>query len=153
MLAPLYGAMDMKAQDLALRSAPKGQRKVVLATSIAETSITIEGVRVVIDSGLARVPRFEPDVGVTRLETVRVSRASADQRRGRAGRTEPGICYRLWDEPQTQSLPAFAEPEIRSADLARLVARLRGMGNRRSTLAVLDRSAIGRRHRRRTRRS
>ena len=120
-LAPLYGAMDMKAQDLALEPAPKGLRKVVLATSIAETSITIEGVRVVIDSGLARVPRFEPDVGVTRLETVRVSRAAADQRRGRAGRTEPGVCYRLWDEPQTQSLPAFAEPEIRSADLAALL--------------------------------
>ena len=120
-LAPLYGAMDMKAQDLALQPAATGLRKVVLATSIAETSITIEGVRVVIDSGLARVPRFEPDVGVTRLETVRVSRAAADQRRGRAGRTEPGICFRLWDEPQTQSLPAFAEPEIRSADLASLL--------------------------------
>jgi ATP-dependent helicase HrpB len=120
-VAPLYGAMDMKAQDLALEPAPSGVRKVVLATSIAETSITIEGVRVVIDSGLARVPRFEPDVGVTRLETVRVSRAAADQRRGRAGRTEPGVCYRLWDEPQTQSLPAFAEPEIRSADLAPLL--------------------------------
>ena len=120
-LAPLYGAMDMRAQDLALEPAPKGMRKVVLATSIAETSITIEGVRVVIDSGLARVPRFEPDVGVTRLETVRVSRAAADQRRGRAGRTEPGVCYRLWDEPHTQSLLAFAEPEIRSADLAALL--------------------------------
>lgn len=120
-LAPLFGAMDMRAQDLALEPAPSGQRKVVLATSIAETSITIEGVRVVIDSGLARVPSFEPDVGVTRLETVRVSRAGADQRRGRAGRTEPGVCYRLWDEPQTQSLPAFAEPEIRSADLAPLL--------------------------------
>jgi len=120
-LAPLYGAMDMKAQDLALKPAPAGVRKVVLATSIAETSITIEGVRVVIDSGLARVPRFEPDVGVTRLETVRVSRAAADQRRGRAGRTEPGVCYRLWDERQTQSLAAFAEPEIRSADLAGLL--------------------------------
>ena len=120
-LAPLYGAMDMRAQDLALQPAPEGLRKVVLATSIAETSITIEGVRVVIDSGLARVPRFEPDVGVTRLETVRLSRAAADQRRGRAGRTEAGVCYRLWDERQTQSLPAFAEPEIRSADLAALV--------------------------------
>ena len=120
-LAPLYGAMDMKAQDLALTPAPGGVRKVVLATSIAETSITIEGVRVVIDSGLARVPRYEPDVGVTRLETVRVSRAAADQRRGRAGRTEPGVCYRLWDERQTQSLAAFAEPEIRSADLAGLL--------------------------------
>ncbi len=121
MLAPLYGAMDMKAQDLALKPAPKGLRKVVLATSIAETSITIEGVRAVIDSGLARVPRYEPDAGVTRLETVRVSRAAADQRRGRAGRTGPGVCFRLWDEPQTQSLPAFAEPEIRSADLSGLL--------------------------------
>ena len=120
-VAPLYGAMDTKAQDLALEPAAKDTRKVVLATSIAETSITIEGVRVVIDSGLARVPRFEPDVGVTRLETVRVSRAAADQRRGRAGRTEPGVCYRLWDEPQTQSLMPFAEPEIRSADLAGLL--------------------------------
>lgn len=120
-LAPLYGAMDMKAQDLALEPAHKGRRKVVLATSIAETSITIEGIRVVIDCGLARVPRFEPDVGLTRLDTVRVSRAAADQRRGRAGRTEPGVCYRLWDEPQTQSLAAFAEPEIRSADLAALL--------------------------------
>jgi ATP-dependent helicase HrpB len=113
--------MDIKAQDLALEPAPEGMRKVVLATSIAETSITIVGVRVVIDSGLARVPRFEPDVGVTRLETVRASRAAADQRRGRAGRTEPGVCYRLWDESQTRSLPAFAEPEIRSADLAALL--------------------------------
>jgi ATP-dependent helicase HrpB len=120
-LAPLFGAMDARAQDLALTPAPAGRRKVVLATSIAETSVTIEGVRVVIDSGLARVPRFDPDAGVTRLETVRVSRAAADQRRGRAGRTEPGVCYRLWDEPQTQSLPAFAEPEIRCADLAGLL--------------------------------
>jgi ATP-dependent helicase HrpB len=120
-LATLYGAMDLKSQDLALEPAPKGTRKVVLSTSVAETSITIEGVRIVIDSGLARVPRFEPDVGLTRLDTVRVSRAAADQRRGRAGRTEPGICYRLWDEPETQSLPAFAEPEIRSASLAGLL--------------------------------
>jgi ATP-dependent helicase HrpB len=120
-IAPLFGAMDMKAQDTALQPAPPGLRKVVLATSIAETSITIEGVHVVIDCGLARVPRFEPDAGVTRLETVRVSRASADQRRGRAGRTGPGVCYRLWDEPQTESLRAFADPEIRSADLAGLL--------------------------------
>jgi ATP-dependent helicase HrpB len=120
-VAPLYAAMDITAQDRALEPAPKGMRKVVLASSIAETSITIEGIRVVIDSGVARLPRFEPDVGITRLETVRVSRAAADQRRGRAGRTEPGICYRLWDEPQTHSLHAFTEPEIRSADLAGLV--------------------------------
>jgi ATP-dependent helicase HrpB len=129
-LAPLYGAMDMKAHDLALEPAPRGLRKVVLATSIAETSITIEGVRVVIDSGLARVPRFDPDVGVTRLETVRVSRAAADQRKGRAGRTEPGVCYRLWGEPQTQSLPAFAEPEILSADLAPLLLDCAAWGPR-----------------------
>lgn len=120
-LAPLFGAMEMGAQDRAVAPAPPGRRKVVLATSIAETSLTIEGVRVVIDSGLARVPRFEPGCGLTRLATVRVSRAAADQRRGRAGRLEPGICYRLWSEPELQSLPAFAEPEIRSADLSGLL--------------------------------
>src|SRR5450631_2227267 len=138
-LAPLYGAMDMKAQALALEPAPKGLRKVVLATSSAETSITIEGVRVVIDCGLARVPRFESDVGVTRLETVRVSRAAADQRRGRAGRTEPGVCYRLWEEPQTQSLPAYTQPEILSADLSSLVLDLAQWGvSDPATLSFLD---------------
>ena len=120
-IAPLYGAMDAAAQDQAVRPAPPGRRKIVLATSIAETSLTIEGVRVVIDSGLARVPRYEPGIGVTRLETVRVSRAAADQRQGRAGRTEPGVCYRLWDEAQTQSLTAFARSEILDADLSGLV--------------------------------
>ncbi len=120
-IAPLYGALGMGAQDLAVSPAKPGRRKIVLATSIAETSITIEGVRVVIDSGLARVPRFEPEAGVTRLETVRVSRASADQRRGRAGRTQSGACYRLWDEPETQGLVPFAEPEIKSADLSSLL--------------------------------
>jgi ATP-dependent helicase HrpB len=128
LLCPLHGAMDQRAQDVAVAPAPVGRRKVVLATSIAETSLTIEGVRVVIDSGLARVPRYEPDIGVTRLETVRVSRAAADQRRGRAGRTEPGICYRLWDEPETQSLLPFAEPEIRAADLAGLLLDLASWG-------------------------
>ena len=127
-LAPLYGAMDQRAQDLAVQPAAPGRRKVVLATAIAETSLTIEGVRVVVDSGLARVPRYEPDTGVTRLETVRVSRASADQRRGRAGRTEPGICYRLWDEPQTLSLAPFNTPEIRAADLSGLVLDLASWG-------------------------
>ncbi len=120
-VAPLYGAMDMDAQLRAVRPAAAGIRKIVLATAIAETSLTIEGVRVVIDAGLARVPRFEPNAGITRLETVRVSQAAADQRRGRAGRTEPGVCYRLWDEPQTRSLAAYAEPEILSAGLAGLV--------------------------------
>lgn len=121
LVAPLYGAMDSAAQDRAIAPAAPGVRKVVLASAIAETSLTIEGVRVVIDSGLARVPRYEPSVGVTRLETVRVSRASADQRRGRAGRLEPGICYRLWSEPETQSLLPYAEPEIRAADLGALL--------------------------------
>lgn len=120
-IAPLYGALDRREQDTAIAPAPPGKRKIVLATSIAETSLTIEGVRVVIDCGVARVPRFDPDVGVTQLATVRVSRASADQRRGRAGRTEPGVCYRLWDEAETMSLPAFGEPEIRAADLAPLL--------------------------------
>jgi ATP-dependent helicase HrpB len=127
-LAPLYGAMDQRAQDLAVQPAAAGRRKVVLGTSIAETSLTIEGVRVVVDCGLARVPRYEPDTGVTRLETVRVSRASADQRRGRAGRTEPGICYRLWDEPQTLSLAPFNTPEIKAADLSGLVLDLASWG-------------------------
>ncbi len=127
-ICPLYGAMDMAAQDKAVRPAPPGARKVVLATSIAETSLTIEGVSVVIDCGLARVPRYEPDAGITRLETVRVSRAAADQRRGRAGRTAPGICLRLWDEPETQGLPAFARPEILDADLAGFLLDLAAWG-------------------------
>ncbi|EEZ32164.1 ATP-dependent helicase HrpB [Brucella sp. NF 2653] len=121
LLAPLYGAMEGSAQDAAIRPAPEGSRKIVLATSIAETSITIDGVRVVIDSGLARLPKYEPATGLTRLETVRTSRASADQRAGRAGRTEPGIAIRLWHQGQTASLPAFSPPEILEADLSGLV--------------------------------
>ncbi len=135
----LFGALDAAEQDRAVLPAPAGRRKVVLATSIAETSLTIEGVRVVVDSGLARVPRFEPDVGLTRLETVRVSRAAADQRRGRAGRTEPGVCYRLWSEGETASLPAFATPEILSADLTGLVLDLARVGVREpAALPFLD---------------
>lgn len=117
-IVALFGALDAREQDRAISPAPSGRRKVVLATSIAETSLTIDGVRVVIDCGLARVPSYEPDIGLTRLETVRVSRAAADQRRGRAGRTEPGVCYRLWDEPQTGSLEPYTRPEILSADLS-----------------------------------
>jgi ATP-dependent helicase HrpB len=136
---PLYGAMDPKDQDRAIAPATVGRRKVVLATSIAETSLTIEGVRVVIDSGVARVPRFDPASGLTRLATVRVSRAAADQRRGRAGRTEPGVCYRLWDEPETRALPAFADPEILDADLSSLALDLARWGARTpSDLAFLD---------------
>ena len=127
-VVPLFGALEADVQDRAIAPAPEGRRKVVLATSIAETSLTIEGVRIVVDSGLARVPRYEPDVGLTRLETVRVSRAAADQRRGRAGRTAPGICYRLWEEAQTGALEAFARPEILAADLSGLVLDLAQWG-------------------------
>ncbi|HKG84788.1 MAG TPA: ATP-dependent helicase HrpB, partial [Beijerinckiaceae bacterium] len=138
-IAPLYGALDRAEQDLAVSAARPGRRKIVLATSIAETSLTIEGVRVVIDSGLARVPVYEPDTGLTRLATVRVSRASADQRRGRAGRTEPGVCYRLWEEAATSALEPFGRPEILSADLAPLVLDCAawGVADPR-TLAFLD---------------
>ena len=138
-IVALYGALDARDQDRAIDPASPGKRKVVLATSIAETSLTIEGVRVVIDSGLARVPRYEPDVALTRLETVRVSRAAADQRRGRAGRTEPGVCYRLWDEPQTGSLDAFTRPEILAADLSPLLLDIAQWGvTDPATLPFLD---------------
>ncbi len=138
-IVPLYGALEAEVQDRAIEPAPAGRRKVVLATSIAETSLTIEGVRVVVDCGLARVPRYEPDVGLTRLVTVRVSRASADQRRGRAGRTEPGICYRLWDEPQTASLEPSNTPEILAADLTGFVLDLAQWGvTDPAMLAFLD---------------
>lgn len=128
LVAPLYGGLEAKVQDAAIRPAAAGERKIVLASAIAQTSLTIEGVRVVIDSGLARVPKYEPQTGLTRLETVRVSRASADQRRGRAGRTEPGVCYRLWDEAQTAALPQAEAPEILEADLTGLVLDLAAWG-------------------------
>jgi ATP-dependent helicase HrpB len=138
-IVPLFGALDASVQDRAIAPAPKGTRKVVLATSIAETSLTIEGVRIVVDSGLARVPRYEPDIALTRLETVRASRAAVDQRRGRAGRTEPGICYRLWDEPQTASLAAYTQPEILSADLSSLLLDCAQWGvSDPTTLSFLD---------------
>jgi ATP-dependent helicase HrpB len=137
-LVTLYGALTGEEQDRAIAPALPGHRKIVLATSIAETSITIEGVRVVVDSGLARVPRYEPDVELTRLETVRVSRAAADQRRGRAGRTEPGICYRLWDEAQTVALEPFAKPEILAADLSSFALDLAAWGSTPEQLAFLD---------------
>ncbi|GKQ54952.1 ATP-dependent helicase HrpB [Bradyrhizobium sp. Ce-3] len=138
-IVPLFGALDPSVQDRAIAPAPKGIRKVVLATSIAETSLTIEGVRIVVDCGLARVPRYEPDMALTRLETVRASRAAVDQRRGRAGRIEPGVCYRLWDEPQTASLPAYTAPEILSADLSSLVLDLAQWGvSDPASVAFLD---------------
>jgi ATP-dependent helicase HrpB len=138
-VAPLYGALAQTAQDKALKPSAPGHRKVVLATSIAETSLTIEGVRTVIDAGLARVPRFDPVTGLSRLETVRVSRASADQRRGRAGRLGPGLCYRLWPEPETRGLTPRATPEILEADLAPLALELALWGAKdASALAWLD---------------
>ncbi|WP_017965958.1 ATP-dependent helicase HrpB [Rhizobium leguminosarum] len=128
LIAPLYGNLSQKEQDAAIRPASPGTRKIVLATSIAETSITIDGVRIVIDSGLQRLPVFEASTGITRLETVRVSRASADQRAGRAGRTEPGIAVRLWHQGQTAALPAFTPPQILSSDLSGLVLDLAHWG-------------------------
>jgi ATP-dependent helicase HrpB len=118
---PLYGAMSLADQDAAIRPSPAGRRKIVLATTIAETSLTIEGIAAVIDTGYKRVPRFDPGAGMTTLETVRVSQASAEQRKGRAGRLGPGRCYRLWPEVETKALAAHDEPEIRVADLAGLV--------------------------------
>jgi ATP-dependent helicase HrpB len=127
-LAPLYGSLSREAQDLAVSPCPPGERKVVLATSIAETSLTVEGVRIVIDSGLMRVPRFSPRTGMTRLETIRVSRASADQRRGRAGRQGPGVCCRLWTEQEERVLAPRSTPEILEADLAPLALELAAWG-------------------------
>ena len=127
-IAPLYGDLSPAEQDRAIAPSPAGRRKVVLATLIAETSLTIEGVRIVIDGGLMRVPRFSPRSGMTRLETVRVSQASADQRRGRAGRLEPGICYRLWTPETERGLLPFTPPEILDADLAPLALELAAWG-------------------------
>ncbi|HEX2667572.1 MAG TPA: ATP-dependent helicase HrpB [Gammaproteobacteria bacterium] len=126
LVAPLYGDLDNAAQDRAIEPPPSGKRKVVLATSIAETSLTIEGIRVVVDTGEMRVPRFDPVSGMSRLETVRVSRASADQRRGRAGRLQAGVCHRLWKESET--LVPASTPEIMAADLADLVLELARWG-------------------------
>ncbi len=138
-VVPLYGGLDRAEQDRAIEPAAPGRRKLVLATSVAETSLTIEGVRVVIDGGLSRVPRFEPSSGLTRLATVKVSRSSAEQRRGRAGRTEPGVCYRLWDEEQTRGLVPHQRPEIQEADLTGLALDLARWGARSvEGLALLD---------------
>lgn len=127
-LAPLYGQLSPAEQDRAIRPAEGGRRKVVLATSIAETSLTIEGVRIVVDSGFRRVPVYEPGTGLTTLATTRVSRAGADQRRGRAGRTMPGVAIRLWNEGQTAALAPFDTPEILAADLAGLALDLAAWG-------------------------
>jgi ATP-dependent helicase HrpB len=123
-VVPLHGTLPYEEQEDAIAPSKSGQRKIVLSTSIAETSVTIEGVRVVIDSGLTRVPRFSPQSGMTRLETIRVSRAAADQRCGRAGRVAPGVCYRLWGEQEQQQLVPYRTPEIMEADLAPLALEL-----------------------------
>lgn len=120
----LHGDLPAEAQDAAIRPAPPGRRKVVLATNIAETSLTIDGVAVVVDSGHARAPRFDPASGMSRLVTIRISQAAAEQRRGRAGRLGPGVCYRLWSEAEQRALVPQTRPEILEADLAPLALEL-----------------------------
>jgi ATP-dependent helicase HrpB len=124
LVAPLHGDLPQEAQDRAIAPTQPGVRKIVLATSIAETSVTIDGIRVVIDAGLLRVPRFDPRSGLTRLETIRVTQDSAEQRRGRAGRLEPGVCSRLWTSAEHQSLAPRRPPEMLDADLAPLLLEL-----------------------------
>lgn len=138
LLCPLHGELELGAQRAAIEPAPAGTRKVVLATNIAETSLTIDGVRVVVDAGLARVPRFDPGSGMTRLDTQRISRASATQRAGRAGRLEPGVCYRLWSQAQHEQLAAHDGAEILAADLAGLALQLARWGVTPAELAWLD---------------
>ncbi|HUL82307.1 MAG TPA: ATP-dependent helicase HrpB, partial [Gammaproteobacteria bacterium] len=135
---PLYGELSPGEQDAALSPAPAGRRKVIVATNIAETSLTIEGVRVVVDSGLERRSVFDPSSGMSRLETQRISRASAEQRAGRAGRTAPGSCYRLWAESAQRTLAAHAPAEIVTADLAPLALELAVWGTDVDALAWLD---------------
>ena len=137
-VVPLFGDLKQVEQDEAVRPALPGRRKVVLATSIAETSLTIEGVRVVVDGGMSRVPKFSPRIGMTRLTTIRVSRASADQRRGRAGRVGPGVCYRCWDQNDERGLVPRGTPEILEADLAPLALDLAVQGTAPSELPWLD---------------
>lgn len=138
MVCPLYGDLDLNAQRAAIDPAPKGSRKIVLATNIAETSLTIEGVRVVVDSGLERVPKFDPRSGMTRLDTQRISKASATQRAGRAGRLEPGVCYRLWSESQHEQMAGYSTPEILQADLAALALQLARWGMTPEEMTWLD---------------
>lgn len=127
-IQPLYGDLPQQKQQEALMPHPYGQRKVVLSTSIAETSLTIEGIKVVIDSGYARTPKFDPKTGLTRLETIRVTKDAADQRAGRAGRLGPGICYRLWSEGTHQHFSDHRTPEILEADLAPTLLELSQWG-------------------------
>ncbi len=136
---PLYGDLPWDEQERAIRPSPPGRRKVVLATPIAESSLTIEGVRIVVDSGFARVPQFDPASGLTRLVTQRITQAAAEQRAGRAGRTAPGVCYRLWSKATHRGLLAYPIPEIKNADLASLALELAAWGVREAeSLAWLD---------------
>ncbi|MCI4643988.1 MAG: ATP-dependent helicase HrpB [Hyphomonadaceae bacterium] len=144
-ILPLYGALPPSEQDAAIRPATKGRRKVVLSTDIAESAITIEGVTTVVDAGLVRVPAFDPSGRRTRLVTERAALASVDQRRGRAGRTAPGVCYRLWDAPETRGLTREITPEILRADLSGLVLSLAEWGEDDATrLTWLDAPPAGR---------
>ena len=135
---PLAGALPLADQDLALRPSPAGRRRVVLSTDIAESSLTVDGVRVVVDAGLARVPRFDPRTGMSRLTTVATSRASADQRAGRAGRTEPGAAYRLWSKLEHGTRPAHLPAEITQVDLAGFALELAAWGATPDALPFLD---------------
>src|SRR5262249_21356972 len=123
---PLHGSLGPEEQDRALR--PSDRRKIILSTNVAETSLTIEGVRPVLDSGQARVVRYDSGRGVDRWALERISRASADQRAGRAGRTGPGRCIRLWSEREERARPAFEEPEIRRVDLSSTLLALHAWG-------------------------
>ncbi|MCQ6557806.1 ATP-dependent helicase HrpB [Paenibacillus mendelii] len=127
-ITPLYGNLSPEAQDHAVAESAPGERKIVLSTSIAESSVTVKGVRIVVDSGLSRIPRFSPRTGMARLETVPVSAASADQRRGRAGREAPGVCYRLWSEQEHRQLQPQSDPELMNTDLAPLALELAAWG-------------------------
>ncbi len=123
-IIPLFGNLMLKEQARAFKPAPKGKRKIIIATAIAETSITIDGISVVIDAGFMRVPQFSVKTGMSRLQTIAVSKASADQRRGRAGRTASGTCYRLWSEYDQSLLKAFSTPQILSTDLTGMALEL-----------------------------
>jgi ATP-dependent helicase HrpB len=135
---PLAGALSLADQDLALTPSPAGRRRVVLSTDIAESSLTVAGVRVVVDAGLARVPRFDARTGMTRLTTVATSRASADQRAGRAGRTEPGTCYRLWSKLEQSTRLAHLPAEITQVDLSGLALELAVWNTPPESLSFID---------------
>jgi len=140
---PLYGALTLAEQDLALAPSPAGRRRVVLATDIAETSLTVDGVRVVVDSGQVRTPHHDPRTGLTRLRTGACSKASTDQRTGRAGRVEPGVAYRVWSEGEQATRSPFARPEIATADLASFALEVAVWGTPVDDLALLDQPPSG----------